>query len=161
MPYLDPSTVLQRFSRFAISELRPVVPDDDQFVAAQVGSMASTLQFLSGELAGTDAAVDRQAAALDAAIPAIETVLDDRDLQAPAVRDALGDASEATATDGDRRARETACLEATDEVLAAIDADLEGPDARAARRPLYDVLDARLDAQHAMMGRESEGAGDE
>lgn len=161
MPYLDPSTVLERFSRFAIAEIRPVLPDDEAFVAGQVGSMASTLQFLSGELATNETAVERQERALDTAIEAVETVLDDRDLTAPALREAIRDASEATESGGDVRTRETACLEATDDLLAAIDRDLADEDARAARRPLYDVLDARLDAHHAMLGRETGAGGDE
>ena len=161
MPYLDPSTVLERFSRFAIAEVRPVVPDDEAFVAGQIGSMASTLQFLAGELATTEEAVERQERTLATAIEAIDAVLDDRDLTAPALREAIQNASEATESGGDVRARETACLDATTELLAAIDRDLAGPDARAARRPVYDVLDARLDAHHAMLGRETGEGGDE
>lgn len=161
MPYLDPSTVLERFSRFAITEVRPVLPDDEEFVAGQVGSMASTLQFLSGELATNEAAVDRQKRALESAIDAVEAVFDDRELTAPPLREALQDAAETVESDGDVRTREAAVLEATDAVLAAIEGELTGEDARAARRPLYDVLDVRLDAQHAMLGRETSEASDE
>jgi hypothetical protein len=161
MPYLDPSTVLERFSRFAITAVRPVLPDDEEFVAGQVGSMASTLQFLSGELATSEDAVDRQERALDAAIPDVEAVIDERDLTAPTLRGALTDARSAVESGGDVRAREGTVLEATDELLAAIESELAGEDARAARRPLYGVLDVRLDAQHAMLGRDTGEDGDE
>lgn len=161
MPYLDPSTVLERFSRFAITEVRPVLPDDEEFVAGQIGSMASTLQFLSGELATSEDAVDRQERALTTAIPDVEAVIDERELTAPTLRGALTDARSAVESGGDVRAREVAVLEATDDVLAAIENELAGEDADAVRRPLYDVLDVRLDAQHAMLGRDSGEDGDE
>ncbi|OLZ39442.1 hypothetical protein A6E15_18965 [Natrinema saccharevitans] len=56
MPYLDPELILDRFAAFTREEVRPAVTDDE-FVHAQVGSMASTLQFLAGDVGGREAAV--------------------------------------------------------------------------------------------------------
>jgi hypothetical protein len=58
VPYLEPEHVLKRFSTFALSAVRPAI--DDEFLQGQVGSMASTLRFLSMEVAGWPEAIERQ-----------------------------------------------------------------------------------------------------
>lgn len=74
MPYLSPADVLRRFSRFALSKVRPSVPEDERFVRGQVGSMASTLRFLAGELEGRQRSVAEQERALREALDALAGV---------------------------------------------------------------------------------------
>ncbi|WP_254538251.1 hypothetical protein [Halomarina litorea] len=155
MPYLEPAAVLRRFSAFALEEVRPAVPEDERFVRGQVGSMASTLRFLAGELDAGEASVERQADAFREALDGAEAILDAHDGTAPGVRDAVEDARAALDADGTTRERETALLESCEGLLATVDDELDGEAARAVRRPLYGFLDARLDAQLAMLGRRS------
>lgn len=155
MPYLEPAAVLRRFSAFALEEVRPAVPDDERFVRGQVGSMASTLRFLAGELDANEASVERQTDAFREALDGTEEVVDARGETAPGVRAALEDARNSLDADGTARERETALLESCDDLLASVDGELDGETARAVRRPLYGFLDARLDAQLSMLGRRS------
>ena len=164
MPYLEPAAVLRRFSRFALEEIRPAIDGEERFVRGQVGSMASTLRFLAGELDASERAVTTQENALHEALDGVEHTLDDHDAAAMAVREALADARDTLdGTDdeaGSRirgtRERETTLLEACDDVLARVEANLDDETARAVRRPLYDFLDARLDAQLRTLGRRNE-----
>lgn len=162
MPYLDPATVLERFSGTLLSEIRPTIPDDEELVRAQAGSMASTLRFLAAEIEREERALASQHEALlaalsdtDAAVEAVDT--DGADRVAEAVASAR--ASVEDAEDEERAAREGALLSAADDVLAAIDAALDGDDARRCRTPVYRFLDRRLEAHHAILGRE--GSDDE
>lgn len=148
MPYLEPERVLREFSRYALSEVRPALADDEQFVRGQVGSMASTLRFLAGELEGVDDAVDAQRAALEAALAEAGAVVTDDDAEAT-----IADARErVAAAEGGPRDVERTLLDAADDALAAL-AALSEADAREARASLYRFLDARLEAQHRLLGR--------
>ena len=160
VPYLSPADVLRRFSRFSLSTVRPAVPEDERFVRGQVGSMASTLRFLAGELEGRERAVAEQERALRAALDDVAEVVDDDGSVGSAVVDARerldddgGDDAARTATE-----RERTLLAAADDVLASIDEELDDEAARAARRPLYRFLDVRLEAQHRMLGRRDGGS---
>lgn len=157
MPYLEPAHVLRQFSAFAREEIRPALADDERFVAAQVGSMASTLQYLAAELDGHEAAVDAQREALDEALDAAIASL--RKSEAPGAAAALDDVTDARKrvdeAEGDARAVEDELLAAADGALAAIDG-VEGEAAEAARRPLYAFLDTRLEEQLELLGREDE-----
>lgn len=161
VPYLSPADVLRRFSRFSLSTVRPAIPEDERFVRGQVGSMASTLRFLAGELEGRERAVTEQERALRAALDDVAGVVDDDGSVGSAVVDARerlddgdgGDDAARTATE-----RERTLLAAADDVLASIDEELDDEAARAARRPLYRFLDVRLEAQHRMLGRRDGGS---
>jgi hypothetical protein len=152
MPYLRPETVLEEFSGFTLSTVRPAIAEDEEFVRGQTGSMASTLRFLAGELEAREAMVDEQERALREALD----VVTERTADTPAA-----EAVEAVVADVDDapdgvREREEALLEAADDVLAAVDVHLEGDAARRARRPVYDFLDTRTEGQLRMLGREPE-----
>ena len=159
MPYLRPGTVLKGFSGFTLSTIRPAVPEEEAFVRGQTGSMASTLRFLASELEAREAMVDDQEAALREALDAVRKLTDD---------EAVVEAIEAARSDLDPspdrvHEREDAILQAADDALAAVDRHLGGERARAARRPLYEFLDARNEGQLRMLGRDYDGerAGEE
>jgi hypothetical protein len=148
MPYLEPEQVLREFSRYTIEEVRPALADDEEFMRGQVGSMASTLRFLAGELEGMDAAVDGQRESLLDALDRAESAVED-----DAVLETLRDArSRVEAADDDARDAERVLLAAAEDALSAVD-DLDEEAAREARRPLYDFLDTRLEAQLGLLGR--------
>jgi len=156
MPYLDPERILDRFATFSREEVRPAV-GDDEFVHAQVGSMASTLQFLAGEVAGRETAVRTQRRALCESLDELESVLERDDVDSPAVRNAIDDArSDLDAVDGPTRDVEETLVTAADDVLATIDAELDGDAAVIARRPLYEFLRTRVDEQLRLLGREGD-----
>jgi hypothetical protein len=148
MPYLDPAEILREFSGYAATEIRPAIAEDEEFMRGQVGSMASTLRFLAGELEGMDEAVDAQRASLLEALAETVDVVDD-----PETVERLDSLREdVEGPTGDPRAVEATVLEAADEALALVD-DLDEPIAREAREPLYTFLDDRLDAQLRLLGR--------
>jgi hypothetical protein len=151
MPYLHPELVLGRFSSFTRGEVRPaIVGDGDEFLEAQVGSMSSTLDFLSKELDGMRDAVEAQHEALCEA-------LDGVDATAPDVRTALEDGRDRLADPpADVYDHEELLLEVSADALAAVEAGLDGEAARAVREPLYGFLDVRVTAQLEMLGRESD-----
>jgi hypothetical protein len=148
MPYLKPKRVLREFSRYTLEEVRPALKEDEEFMRGQVGSMASTLRFLAGELEGVDDAVATQRSSL------LDALADARDaVNDPEVEGTLTDARARVAdADGTPREIEQTVLAAADDALAAVDA-LDGEGARAARAPLYEFLDDRLDAQLGLLGR--------
>lgn len=148
MPYLEPERVLREFSRYALAEIRPALADDEQFIRGQVGSMASTLRFLAGELEGIDAGVDSQRDALEAALADATEIVNDAEVEVTLTRTH----EEVATADGSPREMERTLLDAADEALTAIDG-LPPEEAREARRPLYTFLDARLAAQHRLLGR--------
>lgn len=152
MPYLEPDQVLREFSRYALSEVRPALKEDEQFMQGQVGSMASTLRFLADELEAFDEALVAQRATLEAALADARAVVDDTDAGA-----ALADAHERVETaDGDPREVERTLLAAADDALDALD-DLPEETAREAREPLYEFLDERVEAQLGLLGRPDDG----
>ncbi|WP_222912871.1 hypothetical protein [Natrinema sp. SYSU A 869] len=156
MPYLDPELILDRFATFTREEVRPAVTDDE-FVHAQVGSMASTLQFLAGEVGGREAAVRAQRRTLAERLDELESVLERNEIDSSAVRTALDDArDEIDAVDGSTRDVEETLLTAADDVLATIDEELDAERAAIARRPLYEFLRTRVDRQLRLLGREGE-----
>jgi hypothetical protein len=158
MPYLHPEVVLRRFSAFTRGEVRPsVVGDGDEFLEAQVGSMSSTLDFLSKEVDGMRDAVEAQHEALREALDGVERALDGLDAEAPEVRAVLEDGRDrladppAAVYDHEER-----LLEVSSDALAAVETDLEGEAACAVRSPLYDFLRVRVTAQLEMLGRGSD-----
>lgn len=159
MPYLDPSSVVQRFSDTLLSEIRPAIPDDDALVRAQAGSMASTLRFLATQLEREEAAVEVQQDVLLTALSETEDTLAaiDPDEGADKVQEAIvaARADVDAASDAPHAETEMVLLEAAESVLAAIDASLDGEDARRCRTPMYRFLDVRLAEHHAVLGREA------
>lgn len=158
MPYLHPELVLRRFSSFARGQVRPaVVGDGDEFLEAQVGSMSSTLDFLSKELDGMRDAVEAQHEALLEALDGAEEALDGVGETAPEVRAAVADGRDRLADPpADVYDHEELLLEVSSDALAAVEAELDGEAARAVRGPLYGFLDVRVTAQLEMLGRESD-----
>lgn len=149
MLYLEPEHVLGRFSEFVLSEVRPAI--DDEFLKGQVGSVASTLRFLSMELADRTDAIERQH---DTLLDALEEVAATAENE-PVVSAARAASDELTdVSDLDTRELEERLLAAGRDVLAIINENLAGDDARRARRPMYEFLDTRVQTQLELMGRE-------
>jgi len=117
--------------------------------------MASTLRFLSMEVAGWPEAIERQHDALLTALEAVGETVED-DTVAATVEDALDRVTGAPATTDDPDDLETALLAASNDVLDAIDGELDGEAARRARGPMYEFLDVRVQSQLELMGRERE-----
>jgi len=148
MPYLKPEKTARRFSEFVLEEVRPRV--EDEFVRAQLGSMASTLRFMSGEMQGMEEAVEAQRQTLVAALDGVEAAVEEDEEE---VLGSVEDARERVDPEAGTRELEEALLAACEDVLRSIDDELKGEDARRARRPLYDFLDVRVEAQLRMCGR--------
>lgn len=148
MPYLEPEDVLREFSRYTLEEVRPALKEDEQFMRGQVGSMASTLRFLAGELDGMDDAVAQQRQSLETALAMAEDEVPDGRVAAT-----VANARERVAdTSSDARDTERVLLDAANEALAAID-ELDEEAARCARKPIYEFLDTRLETQLRLLGR--------
>jgi hypothetical protein len=149
MPYLEPDQVLERFSGFALEEIRPAV--DDEFLAGQIGSLASTLRFLSMELAGRADAIERQHGALTDALRAVDETVENEavGLTVETALDQLADVSNAEPGE-----IEPTLLAASNDVFDAIEENLSGDAARRARAPLYGFLETRVQTQLELMGRE-------
>lgn len=158
MPYLHPKLVLRRFSAFTREEVRPsVVGEGDEFLEAQVGSMSSTLDFLSKELDGMRDAVDAQHEALLEALEGAERALDSLDTGAPDVRATVADGRDQLADPPTGvYDHEELLLGVSSDALAAVEAELDGEAARAVRDPLYEFLRVRVAAQLEMLGRETD-----
>lgn len=150
MPYLNPAHVLEQFSEFALEEIRPAI--DDDFLEGQVGSMASTLRFLSMELDAKPDALDEQYDSLETALAGVATAVDDEAVvtTAEAAAERLKDPPE------DLDKLESELLDVSNEVLATIDDELTGEAAQVARQPMYEFMDTRVRTQLEMMGRQSE-----
>lgn len=155
MPYLRPETVLEEFSGFTLSTVRPAVREDEEFVRGQTGSMASTLRFLAGELEAREAMVEEQERALREALERVAEQTADTPVR-EAVEAAVADLDDLP---GSAREREGVLLEAAEGVLAAIDTHLDGETARLARQPMYEFLDTRTAGQLRVLGREPESEG--
>lgn len=160
MPYLRPELVLDRFSTFARDDVRPaIVGDGDEFLEAQVGSMSSTLSFLSKELDGMGDAVETQHESLVDALDDAEQVLADVDADGDTdqvrstIAETKGRLSETVASDP--YAHERAILEGSSAVLEAVDDHLDETTARAVRTPLYRFLRTRVESQLELLGRGS------
>lgn len=151
MPYLEPEHVLKRFSKFALAEVRPAI--DDEFLQGQVGSMASTLRFVSMEVAGWPDAIERQHDALLTALDEVAATVED-DAVGATVADAIDRVSEAPAATDDPDDLERTLLAASNDVLDAIEEELAGDAARRARGPVYEFLEVRVQSQLELMGRE-------
>lgn len=155
MPYLDPAQILKQFSQFLQMEVRPAIPDDERTTRAQVGSMSSTLRFLSKELAGREEAFEHQRQALLEALDEIDrrlTNLSGADRVQSEVIDARAQLKQA---EGTFQEREAVVLDSSDAILAAIEGDLEDDEARSVRKPMYDFLETWVDSQLRMLGGES------
>jgi hypothetical protein len=143
MPYLEPETVVKRFSSYLHHDVRDAIDEDHQFVKAQVGSMSSSMNFLARELGGARVAVNTQRRRLRDALDGVaEATEADEVLAAVATaRDRVDEA------EGDPRDVEVELTAAATAVFEAIDESLDGEAARAARRPLYEFLETRVETQ--------------
>jgi Mg2+ and Co2+ transporter CorA len=155
MPYLQPNHVLQQFANYLSDDVRSAIEDDEKFVQAQVGSMSSSLNFLSKELSGMHVAVNTQKRQLERALDDIESRVSN-DESADTVLEAIDDARSALEEADRAEAREleqTVTAAATD-VISAINQDLDDEAARRARRPFYEFLETRVQTQLDVLGRE-------
>jgi chromosome segregation ATPase len=156
MPHLDPELILERFATFMRSEVRPAVSEED-FVHAQVGSMASTLQFLAGEVRERETAVETQKQELFECFDHLESMLDSEEVESARIRSELESArEEIDAVEGPTRDIEETILTAADDLLRAIDTELEPDRAETVREPLYEFLWTRVETQLHMLGREDD-----
>lgn len=161
MPYLRHDDVLSRFSQFLREDVREGLPEEEEFLRGQVGSMASTMRFLTGELAGKAHALGAQETELIAALDELEAELEsgEEDVE-DAIAEARARLSDAPVPDSPEttRACEDAITTACEDVLSAVD-ELPADRARTLRRPLYEFLETRVESQLRMLGRE-DGNGD-
>lgn len=150
MPYLEPEVILRRFSKYLVEEVRPAL--DDEFLRGQVGSMSSTLRFLSMELEEQKEAVERQRDDLLTAFDEVAAVTEDETV-CTAVESATETISNVS---GDEiQESEAKMLEASNRVLGVIEDELTGEAAQRARKPMYKFLRTRVQTQLKQMGRES------
>lgn len=151
MPHLKPARVLERFSSYLYTDVRPEI--DDEFVDGQVGSMSSTLNHLARQLRTERAVMERQRESLLDGLGAVAADCDDETVAAAAdeARDRVASA-DACEVDEIR----TVLVDACNDVLETIDRELDGDAARAARRPLYEFLRVRVEGQLEMLGRGEE-----
>lgn len=149
MPHLQPAQVLERFASFLQEEVRGEI--DDEFVDGQVGSMSSTMRYLSQELRHKHDVTIRQRKSLLDALEAVERNCDETAVVESAT-DARDRIENASANDDEL---ESVLVSACNDVLDAIDTELDGDAARAAREPLYDYLRVRVEGQLEMLGRDT------
>lgn len=154
MPYLEPEHVLQQFASYLNEDVRNAIEDDQKFVRAQVGSMSSSLNFLSRELGGMHVALKTQQRRLHCSLDDIEDGLSE-DESGAAVADAItaarADIERADATNA--REFEQELTTAAIAVFKAVNEELDDADAQQARQPLYDFLDTRVQTQLDLLGR--------
>jgi len=133
------------------SEVRPAI--DDEFVSGQVGSMSSTLSYLAQELRQKGAVTERQREVLEAGLREVAAECEDE-----TVRERAGAARErvAEAAGDDPNELEATLVQAANEVLDAINDELDGAAASAAREPLYEFLRVRVEGQLELLGRDAE-----
>jgi hypothetical protein len=149
VPYLNPEDTLERFSEFALDEIRPAI--DDDFLQGQVGSMGSTLRFLSMEIAGKRGAVERQQKKLGESLDNVLEETDNEEISA-VVEDGKEKLNDISGQDTHKT--EELLLDISNNVLTAIEEELTEESAQTARRPMYEFMDARVEAQLEMLGRE-------
>jgi hypothetical protein len=157
MPHLRPARVLERFSSFLYTDVKPEI--DDEFVEGQVGSMSSTLSFLAQQLEAEHAMTMRQRETLLDGLETVATDCDDETVveAAESARERVAEAGTGDgAGDGGVDEVQSALVDAANDVLATIDRELDGDAARAARRPLYEFLRVRVEGQLEMLGRGEE-----
>lgn len=157
MPYLKPEDGLERISEFTRSEVRGGIAEDREFLRDQVGSMSSTLRFLAREIEMREDVVAEQTETLLAALTEVDRELAAVD-EAGAVESVVADARDLVKglETLDVYEREQQLLDACNDVLDAVEAELQGDAARRVRRPLYDFIDARLRLQLEILGRSSD-----
>ena len=150
MPHLQPAQVLEEFASFLQNDVRAEI--DDEFVDGQVGSMSSTMRYLSQQLRQKHEVTVRQRDSLLEGLTAVEQRCDDPDVveTTASARERIENASA-----DDSEELETVLVSTCNDVLETIDADLEGEEANAARKPLYDFLRVRVEGQLEMLGRDA------
>jgi len=155
MPYLQPLEVLEKFSEYLNSEVSDVIPETDTATRSQVGSMSSTMQYLTNEFGGMRVSYRRQVDAFTNAIESVEEEVDRGD-GAEQIMEALEDARRAITEQEDPttpasiRDAEADMLQAVDNLLVEIN-ELPRSRAEKLRPPLYNFMDERISAQMALL----------
>lgn len=152
MTYVPPSVVLERLSTFTAETVIDAIGEDSGFARAQVGSMSSTLGFLSREVERRDGAVlERRNGLLDAL----------EDLEELGGQDATAFVAEqrqrVEAVDpviGNTEEVRTVLREVLGELRRAVEDGIFEPDTPAARRQLYDLFDRRVQSQLSVLREE-------
>lgn len=152
MPFADHATLIDELAAFLKEDVRAAIPEDEAFVRAQIGSAASTMRFLSKELAELGIAIETQEAAFEDALASLESSTQDDTEFGAQVATARAEFESLPTATGPRalREREQQFLAVVEALLEAAE-DLPPERARDVRQPLYDVLDTRVDAQLAML----------
>ena len=152
MPYLPPELVLDRLSTFTSDEVIGYVGAESSFARSQVGSMASTLGFLSREVEHQD----------DALLTQYESLLDLCDdleeisgADAPAVvREQREILTSVDTSIGNTARVNRVVIDVFEEFRQAIAAGSFGEQTPQAREALYDRFQTRVESQLQMLGRE-------
>jgi len=153
MTYLPPSVVLERLSEFTADTLIGAIGEGSKFERAQAGSMSSTLDYLSKEVAGRDSSIHEQREALLDALDELEPLGDEK---ATAFMTDQREALESVdSTTGNSEAVQSALLVGMTDLREAIDDGTFGEDTPEARRVLYDLFRTRVESQLQVLGRDS------
>lgn len=153
MTYLPPSVLLERLSEFTSDTLMSAIGEGSKFERAQVGSMSSTLAYLSKEVAGRDSSIREQREALLNALDELEPLGDE---EATAfVADQREPLESVDPTIGNSEAVQSALLVGMTDLHEAIDDGTFKEDTPEARRVLYDLFGTRVESQLQVLGRES------
>lgn len=153
MPYLPPAVVLERLSQFTADTLVGAIGEGSKFERAQVGSMSSTLGFLSKEVDGRDESIGEQ---LEATLIALDDLSTLGDGAATAfVADRREALESVKPTMGNTDAVQSVLLETMSDLREAVDDGTFEDDTPEARRICYDLFETRVESQLAMLGRES------
>lgn len=152
MPYLPPSVVLERLSEFTSDTVIGSIGEESKFVRAQVGSMSSTLGFLSQEVAHQGESMLEQHEALLDALDTLsglggeeaEAFLADQRETVEGIDPVLGNRGEVR----------TVLLTVLGDLRQAVNDRTFGEDTPEARGVLYDLFETRIESQLWMLGRE-------
>lgn len=154
MTYVSPSVVLERLSEFTSGTVVEAIGEESRFVRAQVGSMSSTLGFLSREVEHRDESVRRQRRALLDALDDLGRLGDD------GAGDFVADRREAVEsvepTLGNLEDVRTILRETLEELRVAVDDGTFGEDTPEARTVLYDLFETRVENQLRVLGRDAD-----
>lgn len=152
MTYIAPSVVLGRLSEFTSDTVVEAIGEESSFVRAQVGSMSSTLGFLSREVEHREEAVLEQRRRLLEAFENLEHLGDeDASSFVAEKREAIESIDPIIGKTDDIRTKSRDTL---GELRQAIEEGTFGEDTPEARTILYDLFETRIENQLHMLGRE-------
>lgn len=152
MTYLPPSVVLSRLSEFTSDTVIGGIGEGSKFVRAQVGSMSSTLGFLSQEIARQDEALLEQREALLDALDDVENLGDNE--VSVFVADQRDTVENIDPRMGNTEEVQSVLLDAMGDLQTAINDGTFEEDTAEARGVLYDLFETRVQSQLWVLGRD-------